>query len=349
MAGVTLKILIVGPSWVGDMVMAQSLFRALWQNYDRPQIDVLAPGWSRPIIDAMPEVSSTLDMPVGHGVFGLGERRRIGRQLGAEAYDWAIVLPNSWKSALIPWFARIPRRTGWVGESRYGLLNDIRKLDKRVFSLMVQKYVGLGYPKGTTPDQFACPPPALQPAESNLKQALEAFNLNLSLPVLALCPGAEFGRAKKWPERHYAEIAQRYIAEGGQVWLFGSQNDRASCEQIAADLPDESVQILAGETSLQQAVALLSVVQQVVANDSGLMHVAAALERPLVAVFGSTSPDYTPPLNEQNVIVKAEIECSPCFKRECPYGHYRCLEEMPPERIWSAINTLQLGSAKNST
>ena len=337
-----MQILIVGPSWVGDMVMAQSLFKALRANYPGCHIDVLAPGWSRPIIEAMPEVRAALDMPVGHGVFGFGERRRIGRALRKTAYDWAIVLPNSWKSALIPWFAKIPRRTAWVGESRYGLVNDIRKLDKRVFSLMVHKYVGLAYPKGTTPDHFPIPAPSLQPATQHITDALAKYTLDVSSsPVLALCPGAEFGRAKKWPERHYAEIARRYIARGGQVWLFGSAKDQAGCELIAQDLPAEQVHVLAGHTSLQEAVALLSQADAVVANDSGLMHVAAALQRPLAAVFGSTSPDYTPPLSDNSAVIKAEIECSPCFKRDCPFGHYKCLEEMAPERVWQALDGLK--------
>ncbi len=336
-----MQILIVGPSWVGDMVMAQSLFKALRIQHPECRIDVLAPGWSRPIIEAMPEVRSAIEMPVGHGVFGFGVRRRIGRSLRAAGYDWAIVLPNSWKSALIPWFAKIPRRTAWVGESRYGLINDIRKLDKRIFSLMVQKYVGLAYPQGTTPDQFEIPTPQLEPRPQHVDEALAKFDLLLQRPVLALCPGAEFGRAKKWPERHYAEIAKRYLARGGQVWLFGSEKDQSGCEQIAAGLPQEAVKVLAGKTSLQEAVALMSKANAVVANDSGLMHVAAALQRPLAAVFGSTSPDYTPPLSHNSAVIKADIECSPCFKRDCPFGHYKCLEDMAPERIWQALDTLQ--------
>jgi len=344
-----LKILIVGPSWVGDMVMAQSLFKSLQDLYPGAQIHVLAPGWSRPIIDAMPEVSETLDMPLGHGAFAFGVRRSLGHALRTSGYDWAIVLPNSWKSALIPWFAKIPRRTGWLGEMRYGLLNDVRKLDKTVFPLMVQKYVGLAHDANVTPNEFDCPAPKLVPKKSNIDAAVQRFGLTLAQPILALCPGAEFGRAKKWPERHYAEIARRFVESGGQVWLFGSENDRATCEAICTHVrkaaPKDSVTQLAGETSLQDAVALLSVVHRVVANDSGLMHVAAALERPLVALFGSTSPDYTPPLNRDKAILKADIECSPCFKRECPYGHYRCLEDMSPDRVWQALENLSAGLA----
>jgi len=336
-----LKIFVVGPSWVGDMVMAQSLFIALRQNHPDAQIDVLAPAWSRPIIEAMPEVNRAIDMPLGHGVLDVKTRRELGRSLNSENYDWSIVLPNSLKSALIPWFAKIPRRTGWKGEMRYGLLNDLRKLDKQVFSLMVHKYVGLAYDKGTTPDRFECPKPALKPAQENIDQALEKYQLDTSKQILALCPGAEFGRAKKWPERHYAEIARRHIETGGVVWLFGSENDRIACTEIEELVDADGVVNLAGSTSLQEAVALMSLANLAVANDSGLMHVAAALGVSIVALFGSTSPDYTPPLSDKAVVIKADIDCSPCFKRDCPFGHYKCLEEMAPDRVWAALQSLK--------
>lgn len=334
------KILIIGPSWVGDMVMAQSLFIALKAERKEVQIDVLAPAWSRPILEAMPQVSDVINMPVGHGALQIGVRRQLAKEIKPKGYDQAIVLPNSLKSALIPWFAKIPRRTGWKGEMRYGLLNDLRPLDKSIFSLMVQKYVGLAYDKGVLPGQFQCPEPKLEPKPEFIQEALSAFSLNTDRPVLALCPGAEFGRAKKWPEKHYQEIARRYLEKDGEVWLFGSQNDLEACELIAKGLNPDRVAVLAGRTSLQQAVALMSQVDMAVSNDSGLMHVAAALGRPLVALFGSTSPDYTPPLSQQCRIIKADIDCSPCFKRECPYGHYRCLEEMPPEKVWAAMESL---------
>lgn len=336
-----MKILIVGPSWVGDMVMAQSLFMTLQGLHKDLTLDVLAPAWSRPIIEAMPEVNEAIDMPVGHGALKLSVRKQVAKDLARRNYDQAIVLPNSFKSALIPWLARIPVRTGWKGEMRYGILNDLRPLDKSVYSLMVQKYVALAYPKGTLPAQFDCPDPKLQPKPEFVQEAIATFELDTSANILALCPGAEFGRAKKWPERHYAEIAKRHIAQGGQVWLFGSANDVPACEEIMATLPSDAVTMLAGKTSLQQAVALMSQVDQAVANDSGLMHVAAAMQKPLVAVFGSTSPDYTPPLSPCAKVIKSEIDCAPCFKRECPYGHYRCLEEMEPERIWSALEELK--------
>lgn len=347
------SIFVVGPSWVGDMVMAQSLFKVLRQKFPQAQIDVLAPAWSRPILEAMPEVRAAIDMPIGHGKFQWSVRKALAQQIRAKNYDWAIVLPNSFKSALIPWLARIPKRTGWTGELRFGLLNDLRR-NKKAWGLMVERYVALAYSpqelrsmgseslisnsKINDSDPIDLPPPGLVPHPDWIKQARAKFGITQQEKVLALCPGAEFGRAKKWPERHYATVARAHIEQGGEVWLFGSANDRASCEQIAAGLPVEKVRILAGQTSLQEAVALMSCVDQVVSNDSGLMHVAAALERPLVALYGSTSPNYTPPLNRQREIIQASISCSPCFKRECPYGHYKCLEELEPVRVIEALS-----------
>ena len=207
---------------------------------------------------------------------------------------------------------------------------------------MVERYVALAYRRDELASMTSldCPSPHLEPDPQWGLATHEKFGLAHDTNVLTLCPGAEFGRAKKWPERHYAAVARAHIERGGVVWLFGSQNDRGACELIAEGLPSVQLRILAGETSLKEAVALMACADKVVSNDSGLMHVAAALERLLVALYGSTS-GYTPPLNQQKEIIQAEISCSPCFKRECPYGHYKCLEELVPEKVNGAL--LRLG------
>jgi heptosyltransferase-2 len=323
------------------MVMAQSLFKVLRQRFPSVQIDVLAPAWSRPILEAMPEVRLPIDMPVGHGRFEWSVRRSLAKALKRNGYEQALVLPNSLKSALIPWLAGIPLRTGWTGEMRFGLLND-RRSGKERWPLMVQRYVALAWSEAELSAMalLECPPPRLVPDPQWVDVALERFGLTEDRQILALCPGAEFGRAKKWPERHYAVVARQQIEQGGCVWLFGSQKDRAASEMIASGLPPGQLRILAGRTSLQEAVALMSRVDRVVSNDSGLMHVAAALERPLVALYGSTSPAYTPPLNRHKQIIQADIACSPCFKRECPYGHYKCLEDLEPKMVTDALSNL---------
>jgi heptosyltransferase-2 len=337
-----MKILIVGPAWVGDMVMAQTLFIAIQQEQPDAIIDVLAPGWSNPLLERMPEVRKALNLPIGHGELKLCLRRRIGKSMRAEGYDQAILLPNSLKSALVPFFAGIPKRTGWKGESRYILLNDLRVLDKDRYPLMIERFIALAYPEGA-PLPAELPRPALKVDPANVDQAMSKYGLNHDRKVLALCPGAEFGPSKRWPENYFADIAQVRIDEGWQVWLFGSAKDREVTDMIARSIGQgaEHIHNLAGDTSLADAVDLLSVADAVVSNDSGLMHIAAAHNRPLVVPYGSTSPDFTPPLNDHKQIVRTDLDCSPCFQRVCPLGHTNCMKQLTPGRILEALKALE--------
>lgn len=336
-----MNILIIGPSWVGDMVMAQTLFVCLKRQHPDCQIDVLAPEWSRPLLERIPEVREALSFPLGHGAFELATRRRIGQQLRGR-YDQAILLPNSLKSALVPYFAGIPKRTGWRGEMRFGLLNDIRTLDKARYPLMIERFMALAHAPGAElPKPYPEPRLAIDPASRDA--ALERFGLSLDRPVLALCPGAEFGEAKRWPAEHYAAVADARLRQGWQVWLFGSQKDAPGGEEIREWVTpgfEEDVCNLAGRTSLAEAIDLLSCASAVVSNDSGLMHVAAALDRPLVAVYGSTSPGFTPPLASQVEVVRLGLECSPCFDRTCRFGHYDCLRLLQPSLVQDALGRL---------
>jgi len=336
------KILIVGPAWVGDMVMAQTLFKVLRQQYPDCVIDVLAPDWSRPLLERMPEVRQALAMPLGHGQFQWSVRRELGRKLKAENYDQSMALPNSWKSALVPFFAKIPVRTGWRGEMRYGLLNDVRALDKEKYPLMIERFAALVFEKNEEmPGQL--PYPALEVDSTNVSAALNKFSLNQDKPILALCPGAEFGEAKRWPSEHYAAVAEQKLKEGWQVWLFGSSKDRPVTDEIVAAVPEDlrsGCANLAGDTTLADAIDLLSCATAAVTNDSGLMHITAALGRPLVVVYGSSSPQFTPPLSEQVKILSLKLSCSPCFKRECPLVHLNCLKQLQPDLALSALVSL---------
>lgn len=337
-----MKYLIVGPSWVGDMVMAQTLFIAIKQQHPDAIIDVLAPAWSLPIIERMPEVRQGMEMPLGHGKLNLGVRKQLGQSLQNEGYTHAITLPGSFKSALIPFWAKIKKRTGWRGEMRYGLLNDLRKLDKEKYPLMVQRYVALAHPKDAALGEL--PKPSFKVNPDNVRQALTKYQLNREKKVLALCPGAEFGPSKQWPIAYYAEVAQAKIAEGWQVWLFGSEKDQPDNDRIVDALPASSKQHcinLAGRTSLADAVDLMSLASGVVSNDSGLMHIAAALNRPLVAVYGSTSADHTPPMNDDREILSLNLECSPCFQRECPLGHHNCMKQLSSGKVLDALKRLE--------
>lgn len=338
-----MKILIIGPSWVGDMVMSQSLYSELKRQYPRAAIDVLAPSWCKPILERMPEVNSAINMPIGHGQFNFLGRYKLGRELKRNNYSHAFILPNSAKSSLIPWLAGIPTRIGWKGEFRYGLLTDLRP-NKKVFQYMVERYVALAFSKSTMNEMVSlanCPRPSLTVDAQAQQSALTRLGLNLDKPSFGLCPGAEFGPAKRWPDKYYAEVASYLISKGKQVWLFGSNKDREVTQKIKASLPKDlqaSCFDLAGETSLIEAVDLLAACQTVICNDSGLMHVSAAVGCNVVAIYGSSSPQYTPPLTDSLEIVHTDIDCRPCFKRECPLGHQNCLNELMPKQVISAIN-----------
>ncbi len=332
------KILIVGPSWVGDMLMSQSLYRLLKAQQPDCQIDVLAPDWCRAVLERMPEVDNAIAMPVGHGRLQWGIRKQVANGLKGR-YDRALVLPNSLKSALIPWMARIPVRTGWKGELRYGLLTDLRPLDKQAFPLMVQRYIALAGPHCVSGDQL---PEIMWPklsvdmdAQDALKQMYE-----LSDNYIGLCPGAEFGPAKRWPDYHYAELTKQLIATGYQVCIFGSANDQVVSEQILTQLSTTERQAcvdLCGKTSLQSAIDLLAGALAVVSNDSGLMHMAAALETPLVALYGPTSPDFTPPLTDKVEIIRLIDGYIKIRKGDADQGYHQSMIDIDPATVFTAV------------
>lgn len=336
------KILIVGPSWVGDMVMAQTLFKLLAAQHPGLVLDVMAPDWAAPVLARMPEVRRSIQMPVGHGKLQLRQRYQLGRSLRAEGYDQAILLPNSLKSALVPFFASIALRTGWRGEMRYGLLNDIRLLNPQRYPLMVERFAALAYSPGAQlPSEL--PRPALEVDEQNQQRLLTELALAGDRPLLGLCPGAEFGPAKQWPARHYAALAEHYIAQGWQVVALGSGNDSGTAAAIRQALPASASTYYCdatGITSLVDAVDLLALCRGAVSNDSGLMHVAAAVACQLVAVYGSTSPEFTPPLGERVAIAAIDMSCRPCFQRECPLGHSNCLQQLLPAQVIAALDRL---------
>ena len=325
----TERILIVAPSWVGDAILSEPLVAVLREPLGEPIVDVLAPPWCAPVYARMRGIGRIVENPLGHGELGLGRRRALAREIRARAYTRAFVLPNSFKSALIPWFAGIPRRIGYAGEGRRALLSETRRLDRTTSPRLVDRFVALAVPKGRlipTP-----PAPVLVPNAANAAAAMRALKLSTHRPIAIFCPGAEYGPAKRWPAEHFIALARRLLEEGYAVWLLGSPNDQAAALPIAAAIP--GVRDLTGRTDLGTAIDLLSLASVVVSNDSGLMHAAAAVGRPLVALFGSSSPDYTPPLSPLAQIAKIDIACSPCFQRECPLGHFKCMRELDVEVV----------------
>lgn len=332
------KILIDAPAWVGDMVMSQVLMRLLKQQQPECQIDVMAPTWTAPILGCMPEIDNVLLTPFKHGDLALRKRHQFAQSIRGEGYDQAIMLRNSFKSALIPFFARIPKRTGWLGEKRYGLLNDIRHLDKIKYPLMIERFAALGLPKQSElPAEL--PKPFLSLCKQEQQHIRSRLEIDTTQPVLVLCPGAEYGPSKQWPADHFAQVAVKLLAGGYQVWIMGSNKDYVIADKIN-ELTGHQCQNFAGKTSLLEAIHLLDLASVVLTNDSGLMHVAAALQKPLVAVYGGSSPKFTPPLTDRKQLLQTNLSCQPCFKRTCQFGHYQCLTDISAENAIKAINTV---------
>ena len=328
------RVLVIAPSWVGDAILSEPLIARLRAaGIERP-IDVIVPPWCGPVYARMRGIGRIIDNPAAHGRLAWRARRALGVSLRAAAYTHAYVLPNTWKSALVPYFARIRHRIGYVGEARYGLLTDARRLDRRTLPQLVARYAALAPPQLAASDVGA---PRLVANDDNIRAAMVALRLSIAQPVAILCPGAEFGPAKRWPAEHFAALARRLASDGYAIWVLGSPNDRAAAAALVAALPASAAGVidLTGRTDLGTAIDLLSIASLVVSNDSGLMHAAAAVGAPLVALFGSSSPAYTPPLSPTARIAKIDIACSPCFKRECPLGHFRCMRDLSPELVYN--------------
>lgn len=338
--------LVVGPNWVGDMIMAHGLIAYVKSKRPEDPVHMLAPSWSLAVASRMAEVDQVIELPFAHGEFNLKARWQFARQLRFSKYHRAFVLPNSFKSALIPAMAGIPRRIGWKGEHRYKVLTDIRVLHPERFPQMADRYMALAFPANlalsaqSLPE--ATPHPVLTIDAENQAALIRRYHLDPSR-LIGLCPGAEFGPAKQWPLDRYAALAQRLLANGFQVILLGSPNDVDDAKQIVEAVPEanrhEMVNCV-GQTSIPDAIDLLGSCRGVVTNDSGLMHVAAATGRPLVALFGPSSPEHTPPLSDRAVTLTHPIICHPCFQRECPLKHQACLSELQVDEVIDALNAL---------
>jgi len=329
------KILIIAPSWVGDAVMAQPLLRRLRERYPDAVIDAFAPAWVAPVLERMPEIRRVVINPLAHGEFSLKLRWKLGRALRLDHYDHAIILPNSLKSALIPFFAGIPLRTGFKGEMRFGLVNDLRHLDKQALPLMVERFAALAENPGA-PLRRPVENPRLTADKDRVQTTLAKLGLFPKKTVIAFCVGAEYGPAKRWPAPHFAELARMLVNAGHEIWLLGSHKDA----EIGAEIERSSngaARNLCGQTELDEAIDLLAAASLAVVNDSGLMHIAAALNKPMIALFGSSSHGFTPPLSDLARIVSLNLPCSPCFKRVCPLGHFDCMMKLTPQRVFEEV------------
>jgi heptosyltransferase-2 len=333
------RTLVISPNWIGDAVMAQPLLQFLRaQHPDRP-IDILAPKWVAPVWRAMAEVDTVIEAPFRHGALQLRERWRFARDLRRRGYDAAYVLPNTLKFALIPWLAGIRRRVGYVGEMRYGLLNVLHHDDKNAPRPMVAFYAALAQPPAVSAPP-SLPKPALSVPPAQISAVISQVGLSGSGMLVAFAPGAEFGSAKRWPTAHFAALAEaiRVAHPDARIILLGSAKDSRVCGEIVAHAP--FAQNLAGVTTLDQAIALIARADAVVSNDSGLLHIASALNRPVIALYGPTDPDHAPPFSDIAASLSLRLDCAPCRQRECPLGHHHCMQQMEAQTVWRTLQPM---------
>ena len=324
----TTNALVIAPQWIGDAVMTEPLMRRLSARGERLTVGALP--WVAPVYRAMPQVAEVIEFPFAHGGLQFKARRSLAKQLDGR-FDTAYICPNSLKSALLPFLASIPKRVGYLGEARIGLLTHRLKnppKDKR--PPMVAFYSALSGEADIARDR-----PQLQTNASEVDLALAAMGLQRGA-YYVFAPGAEYGPAKRWPAAHFSELARRLDLP---VVLLGSTKEFDLCNEIAAPVNAEQpgkCLNFAGKTSLAYAFSAIAATKKIVSNDSGLMHVAAAFGVPQIAIFGSSSPLHTPPLSEQATVLwlkndpryQPPLDCAPCFERECPLGHTRCLVDI---------------------
>lgn len=341
---VSKRYLIISPSWLGDLIMSQSLLKMLKKLDPNCSIDVYAPKYTMPILDRMEEIDHKLINPFGHGAFDLKKRFEEGKKLREGHYDCVMVLPNSLKSGLIALFAKIPDRRGFKGESRYFILNNMRT-NKNDFPYMVERYVALAFDKNKVKkssdlQKFDYPKLVVKKLDENRAKEL---NLDFSRKALVLGCGANYGPAKLWPVEFFAKVSDYWISKGGMVVGLGSTKDIPTVEAIFSNLKDESKQHfinIAGKTNLTEALDIVGQCTAAVCNDSGLMHTVAAADIPQVCIFGSTSTNYTPPLSDKAICIESDEQCHPCFERTCKYGTYACLKGIKPETVIEKLNSL---------
>lgn len=328
-----IRILVIGPSWVGDMVMAQSLIINLKNKYKDSLIDVLIPQWASGVVERMSEVRQVITHNFKHKELSLYKRYLLGKSLRANKYDQVYVLPKTIKSAIPAFAAKIPERIGYLGEHRYGLLNDIRDFDANKLNQTVKRHAALAFEKN---EEAYYPRPKLTPNISNQKLLLKTYALKPGKVRIGLVPGAEYGEAKQWPLDYYSKLASTCLRSNMDVVIFGSPKETSKANKIQQENP--CVINTCGRTTIEDAVDLIDAMDVVVANDSGLMHVASALSTSVVAIYGSTSPDYTPPLSNSASILYKDLSCSPCNKKICPLTHHNCMKKIFPEDVFSQIN-----------
>ena len=322
------RILVIAPVWIGDVVLSQILYRLLQRQQPEVAIDVISRPWASALLNRMPEVARHIPLEVDHGQIGLGRRRALARNLRGQ-YHQAIVIPQATKAALVPWLAGIQHRTGFGGGSRAGLINDIRPRLSNVVTRMAHL-------AREAPPEEDIPWPRLTVDPEKTRAAFHRWQMDPDMPRIGLMPGAGSKQLKRWGTAPMARLATLLVEHGHSLCVLGAERDRADGETIARVAP-ERVRNLCGKTSLDDAVELTAGLAAAVCNDSGLMHVAAAVNTPVVGIYGPTSPATHPPLSTRRAVRWAGVACSPCNLRTCPYGHHACMTNITPEATLESL------------
>jgi heptosyltransferase II len=338
------KVLVIGPSWLGDTIMTQSMIQVLQEQGHEVTLSTCAAYLT--VANRMPGLQTSIEINLPRGKLNWNKRKTYGMQLQQDGFDQVIVVPNSWKSALTPYWAKIPKRTAWLGELRWGLINDARKYDPARYPTMIQKLVALAYPKNTDISFAQCPFPKLQANQASAKKWLEKLGIDQKKPIAILCPGAAYGPAKRWPTSHFAKLANQLFNHNWQVWLMGGPAEQDLAGEIQASSNQTCIDWTRIPHHLHDAIDLINEASVVVANDSGLMHMAAAVNRPLIAMYGSTPKTFAPPLSNQAISMMLNLPCQPCFKKTCPLQHHHCLTQISAEQVFEKIIELSKTGCK---
>ena len=326
------RFLIIAPSWIGDLLMSQSVYKSLKNKYYNCTIDVIAKPYLNDLLKLMPEVNNVYNLDTQHREFGLMKRYKIAKDLRKNYYTSAIVLTNTFKSAIIPWLARIPERIGYKKELRSFLLTKSLNFIKHDDN-MVNRYLKLI--NSSFSENIR---PSLEISTYQNHEIKKKFLLNNNAKNIFLCPEAEFGETKRWPQKKWMELAKYFKEYKCNVYFLGK--DGLSANAYNSVIDETSIVSLIGKTNLKEVAFLFSYADLVISNDSGLMHLSASLGRNLISIFGSSSPFYTPPLMKYNSgeVLYKQLGCSPCFKRTCPLendNNLKCLNEISVEEVFN--------------
>ncbi len=324
-------ILVVPYMWIGDFVRCHSVVKVLQARWpDRP-VDVLTNTLCAPLCDYMPGIRQGIAWNLPRRRLPLGQYRALARRLKKESYGSALVMLRTWKSALAPFLAGIPERTGFIGEFRVGLLNDLR-FGERALPRMIDVCGALALPKGATlQKEWPLPEIVVPEAEVTAWLARRGLTSGAS-PIVALAPGA-VGPGKKWPTENYAALAKQLASDGATVWILGGPLEKELAAQILRNAGGERVHDLTGN-DLRDAIIALQAADLAVTNDSGLMHISAAIGTPTIGIFGPTDPRLWGPLNPLAAVVEPER----AFARDRSTG------EIPAQRVIAIVQSHLRGS-----